>query len=538
MNSTIKEIEQSVKGKLLSYLSNARRVALCLDIWSKKGLTASFLGVSVCMFNSASKECEHFMLNLHVIQHPHTGDMIASKIMETLKEWNIQPSKVLIVITDNGTNMVKALKTTFSDFDESESLNEDTQSIDANVDMDENEMHDLVTESDEDRDFESIFDAAINPIENREGVKLRRLPCFPHTIQLVVNQGTKSDHVASILSAARGIVTKIRKSSVAIEELLKRAGKTVIDDCPTRWSSTYLMLERLLELKNHLKEVLDVMKWDNLVASEWMKVEQLMKILHPFAEHTKLLESNKITLSSAIPAILDLECHLEMFIDDDDDEMSLSLKAVGRVLLNALKQKFEFLLKPTSKDFEPIAAAACLLDPQNVHALFVTGYEPLRVAAKSFISELTFADGENVRTGSTAVQRGAVMSESLKRFKYLSQQLNSAIANNRQAAGAAVTGVTSEGGGTVSRSLADELRDYEGTIQSINVEHSVQWWVANEHRYPILSPIAEDLLAMPASEAYVERIFSICGDLSKGKRNRAKDSLQRLAFLKLNKKFW
>jgi hypothetical protein len=37
-------------------------------------------------------------------------DAIGSKILETLASWDISRSKVLLVATDNGSNMVKAVK--------------------------------------------------------------------------------------------------------------------------------------------------------------------------------------------------------------------------------------------------------------------------------------------------------------------------------------------------------------------------------------------------------------------------------------------
>jgi len=44
------------------------------------------------------------------------------------------------------------------------------------------------------------------------------------------------------------------------------------------------------------------------------------------------------------------------------------------------------------------------------------------------------------------------------------------------------------------------------------------------------------LVSAPASEAYGERVFSMCGDLSARKRNRATVGLERRVFLKLNRR--
>jgi len=44
-----------------------------------------------------------------------------------------------------------------------------------------------------------------------------------------------------------------------------------------------------------------------------------------------------------------------------------------------------------------------------------------------------------------------------------------------------------------------------------------------------------DLLAAPASQAFIERIFSVCGLMTTGRRNRMCKSSEKRAFLKLNR---
>ena len=46
--------------------------------------------------------------------------------------------------------------------------------------------------------------------------------------------------------------------------------------------------------------------------------------------------------------------------------------------------------------------------------------------------------------------------------------------------------------------------------------------------------VAVDLLAEPASQAFVERLFSVCGMLSHGRQNRMKKSLEMRVWLKVN----
>jgi len=52
--------------------------------------------------------------------------------------------------------------------------------------------------------------------------------------------------------------------------------------------------------------------------------------------------------------------------------------------------------------------------------------------------------------------------------------------------------------------------------------------------YPKLAPVALDILVAPASQAYVERLFSVCGLLCSGRRNRMTRSLTVRVCLKMN----
>ena len=68
-------------------------------------------------------------------------------------------------------------------------------------------------------------------------------------------------------------------------------------------------------------------------------------------------------------------------------------------------------------------------------------------------------------------------------------------------------------------------------------DNRLDFWTANEMKYPLLTPLAQDLLSAPASEAYVERVFSVCGEPTAGKRNRLMKGLQKRIFLNMNKKY-
>jgi len=65
--------------------------------------------------------------------------------------------------------------------------------------------------------------------------------------------------------------------------------------------------------------------------------------------------------------------------------------------------------------------------------------------------------------------------------------------------------------------------------------HALHYWHecrAND----CLADTALDLLAAPASQAFIELVFSVCGLLTQGHHNRMTKSLEMRARLKLNAK--
>ena len=62
--------------------------------------------------------------------------------------------------------------------------------------------------------------------------------------------------------------------------------KKLIRDCQTRWSSTYLVIEWLLNVRALLTTVLQELEWDNLATSDWKVLENIHQLLKPFALYT------------------------------------------------------------------------------------------------------------------------------------------------------------------------------------------------------------------------------------------------------------
>jgi len=60
-------------------------------------------------------------------------------------------------------------------------------------------------------------------------------------------------------------------------------------------------------------------------------------------------------------------------------------------------------------------------------------------------------------------------------------------------------------------SVDTELVAYLAGCKSYNKNNGLNFWVSQEPRFPLLAPLAQYLLCAPASQAYVERVFSVWG---------------------------
>jgi len=82
-----------------------------------------------------------------------------------------------------------------------------------------------------------------------------------------------------------------------------------------------------------------------------------------------------------------------------------------------------------------------------------------------------------------------------------------------------------------------ELLSYISVSRTYVGDEGLAFWNSTS-AFPSLALFAQDMLAAPASQASVERVFSVCGHLTAGKRNRLCGKLANRAFLKVNNKFY
>jgi hypothetical protein len=98
-----------LKEKMHQLLASAPKISLCVDLWTKRALTQTFIGITAHLIDK-TRGLVRLLLSVKEITGKHTADNISENVLETLSEWNIADEKVRCIITDNGSNIVKAFR--------------------------------------------------------------------------------------------------------------------------------------------------------------------------------------------------------------------------------------------------------------------------------------------------------------------------------------------------------------------------------------------------------------------------------------------
>jgi hypothetical protein len=100
---------KSSQQQLKSLLGKACKVTVYLDGWSKASLTASFLRIFACFFDPIAVKVRPVVLELSDLQHLHTGEMLAEHLEQCTQKRSLNSECILMIVSDNGSNMIKAL---------------------------------------------------------------------------------------------------------------------------------------------------------------------------------------------------------------------------------------------------------------------------------------------------------------------------------------------------------------------------------------------------------------------------------------------
>ncbi|XP_045728276.2 zinc finger BED domain-containing protein 4 [Mirounga angustirostris] len=339
--------------------------------------------------------------------------------------------------------------------------------------------------------------------------------CFSHTVNLVVSEAIKSQRmVQNLLSIARKICERVHRSPRAKEKLAELQKEYqlpqhhLIQDVPSKWNTSFHMLERLIEQKRAINEMSIECNFRELIScDQWEVMQSVCHALKPFDAASREMSTHVSTLSQVIPMIHILNRKIEMLFEET---MGID------TMLKSLKEAMVSRLAATLHD--PRYIFATLLDPRYKASLF--SEEEAEQYKQDLIRELEVLNSTSedapVSNGCDAgsPSRGAVGEENLWSL---------------------MAKMTKKGPREKTKVPEDMVLAY---LEEEVLEHTcdpLTYWNLKKSAWPGLSALAVRFLGCPPSIVPSERLFNTPTENgSLGQSRLMMEHFEKLIFLKVN----
>ncbi|XP_018406377.1 PREDICTED: zinc finger BED domain-containing protein 4-like, partial [Cyphomyrmex costatus] len=426
--------------------------------------------------------------------------------------------QIYTVTTDNGANMLKTVKLLSlcnKDSDEAilkenKGVNDNNDDNDEDIDLeyldlqlDPDKLRDESDESNEHEPEEEMYHHTENilqiiedsiPYSDFSSSILTGVRCAAHTLQLVVDDALKNTTkgISLLIKKARRLVKKLRTSTF-LYMLKKQNLKKPIIDCPTRWCSTVIMLERLLLLKDYCTElaVTKFEKFETLTDAEWAKIEEVCQILQPIKTCTEKLQAEQLTLGDFFGHWLQTKLAMK--------KMNTSF---AMLIFDFMVSREKYLLE------NDVLLSALFLDPRFKIFLEDVQIEKAKTHLKHLwakmmsLEDLPALNPNSQEFSSSESESTSDDLESLLKLKEIHH--NSSI---------------SQSSPSVQSTQSNEhlsLRRIELLLESYHQEQKrisrntniLEFWQEKSTIDPELYKLARVTLAVPATQVSVERLFS------------------------------
>ncbi|KAH0696102.1 hypothetical protein KY289_013584 [Solanum tuberosum] len=319
-------------------------------------------------------------------------------------------------------------------------------------------------------------------------------------------------------------VDNASSNDVAVLELSKKLdmwGTNMMEDVPTRWNSTYLMLDTAKKFEKAFERfdlydgnfnsflATDVCEDGSIAGSiqydDWANVRNITKFLEKFYELTlKALGSRYVTCNVHFEDICELDAYLKVCMTSDDIDLSK--------MASGMKEKFKKYWG-TPEKMNKMLFIASVLDSRNKFMYVSFALEELLGEEKgqivnnevnAYLKNLfaiyvsKYAKGSKNQSSSSDSSDSSTygLSQNVK-----TNSLRTKFYMKKQKEDSGSLGVKSELDRYLLEDQEPESKDFDILI----------WWKVNSPRFPILSQLARDVLAIPMSSVASECAFSTGG---------------------------
>ena len=362
-----------------------------------------------------------------------------------------------------------------------------------------------LTDSEEEFEDEEDFPSS-EPVEDHEEAMSylpQHDPCFTHCLHNTVKDALEcAGPIQGAISKASAQVSFVRKSTRAsdiLEDYCRLQAANI-----TRWSSQTISIRSVLKIPQSKLDAIGCPH--RLTTYERNILTDLLEILTPFQIATDLLQGqNVVTASRVVPVVRGLRATVK----------TLQSK-YNCALLTQLKKSVEKRLAPfEDKEVFRLAAA---LDPRYKLSWCNTQQERdamkelliTKAAEKCPESSVPAEDSEDSDDEEPDAKRP-------KLFAFMDKA--DTVQDSQQTTSPAEQQVT----------------DYLSTKRIKDKEDPLAWWKKHESEHQLVAELAKYYLAIPASSAPVERLFSIGGKIFRPERCcLSDDNFEALMMIRLN----
>lgn len=446
----------------------AKTVCLTTDCWTSIKMN-TFIAITAHFINERF-QFKSVLLKCSEVKGAHTSQNLAAILSETCTEWEIS-DKINFCVTDNAANIIGATKI----------------------------------------------------------LEWNHCGCIAHNLNLVLQNSLGS--INATLKKVKKIVVHFRSSDQAKEQLIDYQSKVqgssqpleLIASVPTRWNSTFHMVERFIKLQDAVSATIPNLDVDLpvITSTEWTALRQLSKVLKPFNEATIELSTDKyVCASKAIPVINGLkDVLLEL---KKRSEYCDAIKQVVECIETDLHSRFHEL------EYKEYLALCTILDPRYKMSMFIA--EDAAVQAKlhlvATVLKLIKEEAEPIievkkEPEETSEIRCDIDEVNLWRRRNLILEQRTVNSNQDEA--------------TLAQKEVDSYLHDEFADSGCD---PCQWWLSvGQIKYPHLGEIFKTSCNIVATSVPSERLFSKAGyTLSERRTRLSVRKTEQLVFLNANLK--